>query len=141
MSEIGPALVQFFNEIQTQSKKKILCIKSDNGSEFRNSSVQSFMTNNFVKPEYSAPYSPQQNGLAESTVKQIKSGCENLLKQASLANSFWEYAVFCYVFVKNRQFHHGTNSIPFKDFFGQFPNYDRLRVFGANGTYLQLFPM
>ena len=44
----------------------------DNGSEFRNNEIQSFMHNMGIEVVYSAPYHPQTNGAVETLHKEIK---------------------------------------------------------------------
>jgi transposase InsO family protein len=40
-------------------------IRSDNGSEFKNLQVEEYLEEEGVKHEFSAPYTPQQNGVVE----------------------------------------------------------------------------
>jgi transposase InsO family protein len=44
---------------------KIKNVRSDNGSEFRNTNVEEFLDEEGIKHEFSAPYTPQQNGIVE----------------------------------------------------------------------------
>jgi transposase InsO family protein len=49
------------NEFELKVKK----IRSDNGSEFKNLQVEEFLEEEGIKHEFSAPYTPQQNGVVE----------------------------------------------------------------------------
>jgi transposase InsO family protein len=40
-------------------------IKSDNESEFKNLQVEEYLEEEGIKHEFSAPYTPQQNGVVE----------------------------------------------------------------------------
>ena len=40
-------------------------IRSDNGSEFKNLQVEEYLEEEGIKHEFSAPYTPQQNGVVE----------------------------------------------------------------------------
>jgi transposase InsO family protein len=40
-------------------------IRSDNGSKFKNLQVEEFLEEKGIKHEFSAPYTPQQNGVVE----------------------------------------------------------------------------
>jgi transposase InsO family protein len=44
---------------------KIKNVRSDNGSEFRTTNVEEFLDEEGIKHEFSAPYTPQQNGIVE----------------------------------------------------------------------------
>jgi transposase InsO family protein len=40
-------------------------IRSDNGTEFKNSQIEGFLEDEGIKHEFSSPYTPQQNGVVE----------------------------------------------------------------------------
>jgi transposase InsO family protein len=42
-----------------------LSIRSDNGSEFKNYTLNEFLSEEGISHQYSAAYTPQQNGVAE----------------------------------------------------------------------------
>jgi transposase InsO family protein len=49
------------NEFDLRIKK----IRSDNGTEFKNSQIEGFLEDEGIKHEFSSPYTPQQNGVVE----------------------------------------------------------------------------
>jgi transposase InsO family protein len=44
---------------------RIKKIRSDNGTEFKNSKIEGFLEDEGIKHEFSSPYTPQQNGVVE----------------------------------------------------------------------------
>jgi transposase InsO family protein len=50
---------------QNKFELKVKKIISDNGSEFKNLQVEEYLDEEGIKHEFSAPYTPQQNGLVE----------------------------------------------------------------------------
>ena len=40
-------------------------IRNDDGTEFKNSQIEGFLEEEGIKHEFFAPYTPQQNGVAE----------------------------------------------------------------------------
>jgi transposase InsO family protein len=50
---------------QNEFELKVKKIISDNGSEFKNLQVEEYLDEEGIKHEFSAPYTPQQNGLVE----------------------------------------------------------------------------
>ena len=63
--EVKYVLKTFMGRAQNQYDvkiKKIICV---NRTEFRNTQVEEFLDEEGIKHEFSAPYSPQQNGVAE----------------------------------------------------------------------------
>jgi transposase InsO family protein len=54
--------------LETSSKRvrlRIKKIRSDNGTEFKNSQIEGFLEEEGIKHEFSSPYMPQQNGVVE----------------------------------------------------------------------------
>jgi transposase InsO family protein len=45
---------------------RIKKIRSDNGTEFKNSQIEGFLEEEGIKHEFSSPYTPQQNGVVET---------------------------------------------------------------------------
>ena len=62
-SETQQTVIDFANEAQRQHNAKILTIRSDNGTEFKNYTLDEFLSDEGIKHQYSAPYTPQQNGV------------------------------------------------------------------------------
>jgi transposase InsO family protein len=44
---------------------RIKKIRSDNGTEFKNSQIEGFLEEEGIKHEFSSPYTPQQNGVVD----------------------------------------------------------------------------
>jgi transposase InsO family protein len=64
-SETQEVLKMFLKRAQNESDAKIKNIRSDNGTEFKNTHVEDFLNEEGIKHEFSAPYTSQQNGVAE----------------------------------------------------------------------------
>jgi transposase InsO family protein len=56
---------KFIGRVQNEFELKVKNIRSDNGSEFRNTQVEEFLDEEGIKHELSAPYTPQKNGIVE----------------------------------------------------------------------------
>ena len=135
-SKIALVITRLLDDIQKQFSQTIRALRTDNGSEFVNKFFQKYLDDQLISLETSSPYQPQQNGTAESHVKKLKTTAYTLLSHAKLPTSMWEYAFHTATFLLNRQFHYGINDIPFRKLFNKVPDYDRLRVFGAVGFYV-----
>ena len=57
--------IDFAKQAQCKFDKDILAIRSDNCSEFKNYTLEEFLSDEGIEHQYSAPYTPQQNGVAE----------------------------------------------------------------------------
>jgi transposase InsO family protein len=64
-SETQEVLNKFLKRAQNEFDAKVKKIRSDNGSEFKNTKVEEYLDQEGIKHEFSAPYTPQQNGEAE----------------------------------------------------------------------------
>jgi transposase InsO family protein len=58
-------LKKFLKRVQNKFDAKDKKIRSDNGTEFKNTKVEDFLDEQGIKHEFSSSYTPQQNGVAE----------------------------------------------------------------------------
>ena len=68
-------------------------MRSDNGTEFTSEDFKSLLIKNRIKQEFSAPYSPHQNGKVERTWRTLFDMARCLLLEAKLPKKLWTYAV------------------------------------------------
>jgi transposase InsO family protein len=64
-TETQGTLKRFLRRAQNEFELKVKKIRSDNGSEFKNLQVEEYLEEEGIKHEFSAPYTPQQNGVVE----------------------------------------------------------------------------
>lgn len=57
--------LKFKTEVENQLDKKIKRLRSDRGGEYGTNFLKDFCEKNGIIHEFSAPYTPQQNGIAE----------------------------------------------------------------------------
>ena len=57
-SETQPSVIEFANEAQRQHNAKILSIWSDNGTEFKNYTLDEFLGDVRIKHQYFVAYTP-----------------------------------------------------------------------------------
>ena len=70
-----------------------LSIRSDNGSEFKNLQVEEFLEEEGIKHEFSAPYTPQQNGVVERKNRTLIDMARTMLGEFKTPECFWSEAV------------------------------------------------
>ena len=116
---------------QRQTGHKVLCIRSDNGTEFQGE-LTMWCTANGVHRQYSAVYTPEQNGRAERANRDEIEGARALLIQRDCPVRFWPYAMEARAYIKNRVPAAGKTSAPLTLMFpGHLPDLSPLRVFGC----------
>ena len=64
-SDATPKLKAFIKQREVQLKKTVRNIRSDNGLEFKNKEFEDFLADKGITHNFSAPYTPQQNGIVE----------------------------------------------------------------------------
>ncbi len=64
-SEVQSKIKQFVALMMNQYGRKPKIIRSDRGGEYVNNGLQTFFQDEGIRFESTAPYSPQQNGVAE----------------------------------------------------------------------------
>jgi transposase InsO family protein len=64
-SQTQETLKGFLRRAQNEFGLRIKKIRSDNGTEFKNSQIEGFLEEEGIKHEFSSPYTPQQNGVVE----------------------------------------------------------------------------
>jgi transposase InsO family protein len=55
----------FIRRVQKEFSLRIRKVRSDNGTELKNSQVEEFLDEEGIKHEFLSPYTPQQNGVVE----------------------------------------------------------------------------
>ena len=51
--------------VENKTQKKVICLRSDNGGEYKSRDFQSSCEEKGIKREWTAPYNPSSNGVAE----------------------------------------------------------------------------
>lgn len=62
-TEVYSSIKAYKEESENQSLKRIKAFKVDDGNEYTNSKVEGLFTTSGIEHIYSAPYTPEQNGL------------------------------------------------------------------------------
>jgi hypothetical protein len=79
--------------IQTQFGKRLKIVRSDGGSEYVNAQFDAHLSSRGTKHEKTAPYSPQQNGIAERLNQTLVSHARAMLLASNLPKKLWPEAL------------------------------------------------
>jgi transposase InsO family protein len=80
----------------------IRAIRSDNGSEFRNSRFETFCHDLGLEHQFSSSYTPPQNGVVERKNKTLCEIARTMLDEHRTPRRFWADAVNTACYVSNR---------------------------------------
>jgi len=95
------AMQQFIAMVKNQYSTTIVEWMIDGGGEFNSTALEETLKNNGIKILKSAPYIHQQHGRAEQFNRTIMDKVEAMRHQASLPDSWWEFAINHTVYLYN----------------------------------------
>ena len=72
---------------------KIKKVRSDNRTEFKNANVDTFLDEEGISHEFSATYTPQQNGVVERKNRMLIEMARMMLDEYKTPKHFWVEAV------------------------------------------------
>jgi transposase InsO family protein len=92
-SETQEVLKKFLRRAQNEFDANVKKIRSDNGTEFKNTKVEDFLDVEGIKHEFLVPYSTQQNGVAERKNRTLIKMARIMLDKYKTSNRFWAEAI------------------------------------------------
>ncbi|GJU09657.1 putative ribonuclease H-like domain-containing protein [Tanacetum coccineum] len=135
--ETSGILKTFITEIENQLDHKVKFIRSDNGTEFKNSIMNQFCEIKGIKREFSVARTPQQNGIAERKNRTLIEVARTMLIDSKLPTTFWAEAVNTTCYVLNRVLViKPHNKTPYELIHGRPPLIDFKKPFGCPVTIL-----
>ena len=111
---------------------KVIRIRSDHGREFENNVFAEFCEDNGISHEFSAPITPQQNGIVERKNRSLQEMARVMLHTTNIPLKFWAEAfnTACYI-LNCVSLHAGTSTTCYEIWKGRKLNIKYFRVFGS----------
>ena len=75
--------------------------EGDNSGEYRNAAMASFCKDKFIKQEFTVPFNPEQNGMAERMNRTLVEMTRCMLKDSGLDKTFWCEALMTAADIRN----------------------------------------
>ena len=116
-SETQRTVIDFSNHVQHKHDAKILAIRSDNGTKFKNYTLGEFLSKEGIAHQYSTPYTPQQNGVAGKFKSRYNFWAEAISTACNATN--------CLYLRKS------LDKTPYEILSGHKPNVSYFKVFGC----------
>nr|ADB85299.1 putative retrotransposon protein [Phyllostachys edulis] len=107
-------------------------IRTDNGTEFKNSSFATFYSDRGLEHQFSSPRVPQQNGVVERKNRTLVEMARTMLDEHSTPRRFWAEAISTACYISNRVFLRsviGKTSYELR--FGHKPKVSHFKIFGC----------
>jgi transposase InsO family protein len=117
---------------QNEFDVKIKRIRGDNVTEFKNTQVEDCLDKESIKHESLAPYTPQQNEVAESKNRTLIKMTRTMLDEYKTSNQFWAEAINTGCHASNRLYLHKLlKRTTYELLIGNKPNVSYFRIFGS----------
>ncbi|KAF5374058.1 hypothetical protein D9757_010721 [Collybiopsis confluens] len=131
--EVEEKIKAYVEYIKTQTGKRCKAFRFDNGGEYISAEVKRYLSGKGIHSEYTAAYSPQQNGVAERLNRTLIEHARAMLAEHDLPLFLWPEAVAYAVYLKNRS---PTRALdrditPDEAFWKKKPDVSTLREFGS----------
>lgn len=133
-SQIPDEVKLCISQTELETQNRVLKIVTDNGTEFKNFSLENFLRDRGINHSTSVVYTPQQNGYIERDIRTVFESGRTMLKDAKLPKSLWAEAMNTAVYVLNRSVNSKKDLTPFELWTGERPDVGNLKVFGQQAV-------
>jgi transposase InsO family protein len=131
-ADVSDIFKRFVTRAENEFENKLNKVRSDNGSEFKNSRIENFCDEKGIKHEFSTTYTPEKNGLVERKNRTLIDMARSMLSEYDVSHSFWAEAINTACHASNRLYcHRFFNKTLYELLIGRKPNISYFRVFGC----------
>ena len=115
-------------EVHNQEGKKIKRIRSDRGGEYTSELFKEYCVREGIIHEYSIPYTPQQNGVAERRNTALMDMVTSMISHVRLPLFLWGEALNITQYILNRVPSKSVPKTPYELWAGAKPELEHVRV-------------
>jgi len=101
-NDIFHAFKRLAKMVENEKSFKIVSIRSEHSGEFQNEKFEHFCEKHGINHNFSAPRTPQQNGVVERKNRSLEELARTMLNENSLPKYFWADVVNTACYVLNR---------------------------------------
>ena len=130
-SDTANCFLEYTKTLNTSTGHRVKLFRCDGGTEFINSQMRTTLTSLGIKLQTSAPYTPEQNGIAERDHRSTVESARSQIHDRGVPLSLWAEAVNYSVYVLNRTLSKIHSHTPFELWCGMVPDISNLRIFGS----------
>jgi len=131
--EATACLKKFMTEFPAKRDLKIKRLRADSAVEYQKGRFKQCCDDEGITQEFSAPYTQNQNGVAERSWRTLAEKARTMLIASGLSRKFWGYAMLHATLLVNISPTTALpeSSCPYEALNGQKPDLTYLKVFGA----------
>jgi transposase InsO family protein len=100
--QAATAFTAFQARAETEAGRKLGTLRTDRGGEFTARTFVEHCAQEGIQRHFTAPYSPQQNGVVERRNQTVMGIARSMMKAMTMPGWFWGEAVTTAVFILNR---------------------------------------
>ena len=93
---------KFYRKVTNEKSFLIQNIRSDHGTKFKNQDFEKFYDEKGIDHNFSAPRTPQQNGVVERKNRTLEEMTRIMLYESNLPRYFWAEAINTACYILNR---------------------------------------
>ncbi|PKU70484.1 Retrovirus-related Pol polyprotein from transposon TNT 1-94 [Dendrobium catenatum] len=129
-SEVTKLFVLFHKFINCQFSINTKTIRTDGGGEYANNSFTNYCRQWGIHHQFTCPYTPQQNGVAERKNRHILEAVRSLLIHSHAPSQLWADALHTAIYLINRlPTSTLNNNTPFQQLYNHPPAYSHMKIF------------
>ena len=130
--EVFACIQRLYHHIRQATTQRLLKFRSDNGKEYTDHRVEEFFARKGVTQEFTIPYTPQQNSVAERDNRTIMEMVRCMLLDRNISNRFWGEALATALYTLNKVASRELQGLtPYELWFGEALDVRDLRTFGS----------
>ncbi|GJS07785.1 RNA-directed DNA polymerase, eukaryota [Tanacetum coccineum] len=118
-------------EVELQRQDLIKVLRTDRGGEYYD---PVYFQSTGIIHQTTAPYTPQQNGVAERKNRTLKEMVNSMLSYSGLSEGFWGEAMLTACYILNRTPNKNSKQTPYEIWTKKVPNLTYLRVWGCRAV-------
>jgi transposase InsO family protein len=131
-SEVFEKFRMYKSRVERETGRQIKVLRSDNGSEYINNKMDSYLLETGIKREMTTIYTPQQNGASERLNRTLVEKARCLLKDSGMPERFWGEAILTANYIRNHTKTSICNDeVPMELWTGRKPSVKFFRIFGC----------
>ena len=130
-SEVFRYLQDVVARVKSDTDNDVKVLRSDNGGEFFGTEINDWLAKRGIHHQSSTPHTPQQNGVAERTIRTVMEAARSQMYGRKVPTELWGEAVVAATYVLNRSLSSTSSATPFELWYGTRPDISNLRIFGS----------
>ena len=131
-SEVFRKFRELVKELEKGTGRKVKALRSDRGGVYLSGEFQHYLKRRGIDHQQTTADSPEQNGVAERTNRELLEKARTMMAAANIPNTFWAEAIANAAYTRNRSPTSALqNMTPFEAWWGHKQSVKHLRTFGC----------